>query len=167
MAPALRKHASTIAVAAVTAALTATVLVAAPVVAHGVRHALFAHNAGKLDGRNSTSFMGTNGRSKLFAAVSVEDDGSLSSSIGPVRSSTRLDVGKYRVKFKKNFRARGSEAFFPVVSAVSLEGQTCSWAYDVDEGATENTRDSLLVNCNEASGADSDAFFTLLLFVRA
>ncbi|MGH2786644.1 MAG: hypothetical protein ACRDJV_01880 [Actinomycetota bacterium] len=50
----VKKHLSVILVAMVTASLTA----AAPVIAHGVRHARFAHNADKLDGLDSRDFAG-------------------------------------------------------------------------------------------------------------
>jgi hypothetical protein len=45
----LRNHLETIVVAMITAAVTA----AAPALAHGVQHALFAHNADKVDGKHA------------------------------------------------------------------------------------------------------------------
>jgi hypothetical protein len=45
----LRNHTETILVAMITAAVTA----AAPALAHGVQHALFAHNADKVDGKHA------------------------------------------------------------------------------------------------------------------
>jgi hypothetical protein len=45
----LRNHMGTILVAMITAAVTA----AAPAMAHGVQHALFAHNADKVDGKHA------------------------------------------------------------------------------------------------------------------
>lgn len=52
-----RRNAPVLAAAVVASALTA----ATPVIAHGVRHALFAHNADKLDGKSSGAFVGDNG----------------------------------------------------------------------------------------------------------
>lgn len=45
----IRKYAGTIAVAMATAAVTAS----APAIAHGVKHALFAHNAAAVDGKSA------------------------------------------------------------------------------------------------------------------
>ena len=45
----IRKHLSTVVVAIVAAAVTAS----APAIAHGVKHALFAHKAGKVDGKDA------------------------------------------------------------------------------------------------------------------
>jgi hypothetical protein len=56
----VKKHLSVILVAMVTAAVTA----AAPVIAHGVSHARFAHNADKLDGLDSRDFAGLNTKMK-------------------------------------------------------------------------------------------------------
>ncbi len=39
------------------AVLTAGVAASAPAIAHGVEHALFAHNADKLDGKTASEFM--------------------------------------------------------------------------------------------------------------
>jgi hypothetical protein len=47
----LRKHLPTVLIAMVVAAVTA----GGPAIAHGVQHALFAHNAGKVDGKNAVS----------------------------------------------------------------------------------------------------------------
>lgn len=47
----LRKHLSTVVVAFVAGTIGASV----PAVAHGVKHALFAHNAGKVDGKSAVS----------------------------------------------------------------------------------------------------------------
>jgi hypothetical protein len=53
----IRKYLGPMAVAFVTAA----VMAGGPVLADGVRHALFAHNAGKLDGLDSTAFVRNRG----------------------------------------------------------------------------------------------------------
>ena len=47
----LKRHMSTVIVAMITAAVTAGV----PAIAHGVRHALFAHNADKVDGKHAVA----------------------------------------------------------------------------------------------------------------
>jgi hypothetical protein len=63
------RHGKTVLVAAVVAALTAALTTTGPAVAHGVRHAWFAHNADKVDGKHavaaSTSI--ANRRGKLVA----------------------------------------------------------------------------------------------------
>jgi hypothetical protein len=65
MLKSLRRHLGTIAVAMVTAAVTA----AAPAIAHGVEHALFAHDADKVDGKHAVGSGATltNRKGKLVA----------------------------------------------------------------------------------------------------
>jgi hypothetical protein len=72
----IRKHLPTIVVAIVTAAVTT----AAPAIGHGVQHALFAHNAEKVDGKSAVGakagpnkragkLVATNGKGKFPAGV--------------------------------------------------------------------------------------------------
>ena len=65
----LRKHAATVAVAMATAAVTAV----APAIADGVRHAMFAHNSGAVDGKSAVGAEATKRkrRGKLVATDPV------------------------------------------------------------------------------------------------
>jgi hypothetical protein len=53
----IRQNLSTVVIATVVSGIVA----AGPVIAHGVQHALFAHNAGKLDGIDSPGFVRSSG----------------------------------------------------------------------------------------------------------
>lgn len=71
-------------VLSVTALVVAVLGTTGPAVAHGVRHALFAHNAGKVDGRDATGFNGSLAvrKGKLVATSPVT---------GRVNDAERLD----------------------------------------------------------------------------
>jgi hypothetical protein len=57
----------------VIAGITVVLAATAPVIAHGVNHALFAHDAGKLDGKDSSKFVGKSSGLILYSVMGPWD----------------------------------------------------------------------------------------------
>lgn len=96
----VRSETKTIAVAAATAVLTTLVIAGAPAVAHGVQHALFAHNAGKLDGKGPAAFLARN----EATSVSVLSDGSRHYASHAGTTSERTSTGQYTIMWSKKIK---------------------------------------------------------------
>ena len=150
----IRANLTTIAVAAVVAGAIAS----APAIAHGVQHALFAHDAGKLGGKAPRKYMKTVGGVRLSAVVINNDDGGIDSKIGPVQSVVREGEGRYEVNFKRPIRGLigVDNNFIAQVNAINASGNVCVWEKVGSDG--------IIVGCRDHSDAYVDGQFVLQVY---
>ncbi len=100
---------------------------------------------------------------RVFAAARIHADADLRAAVGPIDAVERLSTGEYRVTFTEDFRPGviGADPVFAQVSAIHIDGNTCSWRFD--GGST----DSLRTVCNEPEGDLADTPHALVVFTAA
>lgn len=146
---AIRRDLRTIIIAVVAATVTA----GAPAVAHGVKHALFAHNADKLDKLNSSAFARSSLPSgkTLRGSYAVWGNHSYVSDHIQVRTPLRADISAAKV----HLLASGS-AFTTVCPGY---GRAAAGHLCVYERGRNNARLPAIVTLDGAAGAGKDGFF--------
>lgn len=167
------KHLVTILVALAAGAVGA----AAPVVAHGVIHAKFAHeakvarNAKRLGGEPPPSYMRTTGRLRLVGVASINGDpgpgaGVLDKSSGVIDSAVDESTGLYSIYFKRNVRglATGDATNDELIIQVTAEdstGNMCSW----DDFNASPPFNYIQVNCMDGDGSgNEDTDFVIMVY---
>jgi hypothetical protein len=132
-------------------------IIGALMITPGVAHVgqTIGHLTGHLDPRYAQAPAGHD----VFALVNAGLGGGVPASAGPVAGVDRLDTGEYRVRFSQAFTTTNGEVF-ALVSARSVEGESCSWHYH------GTSRRQLRVRCYSPAGAPDDANFTMVVFSR-
>lgn len=166
MLTSVRKHLSVIVIAMVAGAIGAS----APVIAHGVSHAEFAHKAGnakKLGGKKPSAYMGTTGGLRLVGFGTVSDLGALEMSRGVLESAEKLDTGEYRIHFSRPVRGVGAPGdinpnLVVQLSGGNLTGSDCVWVYSsIEDPGPQN---SIETQCHAPAGAAEDTFHTVMVY---
>ena len=163
MLTSVRKHLSVIMIATVAGAVGAS----APVIAHGVSHAVFAHKAGnakKLGGKKPSSYMGTTAGLRLVGFGTVTAAGNLEAGRGVMESAEKLDTGDYRIHFSRPVRGvpvpGQSPNLIVQVSGGNGTGADCVWIYSIDP----HPYDAIETRCKAPAGASEDTFHTVMVY---
>jgi hypothetical protein len=137
----LRKNAATVVVAMATAAVTA----GAPAIAHGVKHALFAHDSAAVDGKSAVGAEATKKQRKGKLVATDPVTGRLPNSlIKKAPNANKLDGLDSTAFLRTDAKAADadqldgfdSSAFLQNSGAITIQGSVTSWVKDSASGSS-------------------------------